>query len=473
MKARDGATAADRAETNWMAWTAGAFAVLTLALSISRFLDADEIEHLHSTWHVLGGALPYVDFFQHHHSLLWCCLAPVLALTGESASAVIVFRVLFFLLTLAIVRAAYQLAIECRPSRGAAWLAAVLLLSLTTFVYAAIEVRPDVPQTLLGVLSARHLIRTLRTGARRDAVLAGVFAALAFAFLQKAAFVLVFFPLVFAAHAARGRAPWRTGVWIAAAFVVSILPFFAYLAASGSLHDYLLGNWQLGVRIPAGRAEYSYLDPVVLRDFARNGVFWALALAMGATLAARRLRADYAVPAVIGLGTVAVLFALNRVVDRYLIAAMPFLAVATALWLSDQLAARNVRRGRFAAVLLAIILVPAVAMVRATGRSNRGQLAEIQYVLDRSQSGDRMYDAQRQFNVFRPDMHYFWFMDGTGARIYSGLTGGRFSDYDACRLIASVGPRFVSDRRGVLEACGVAGLYRPTAFGRLFERNGT
>jgi hypothetical protein len=274
------------------------------------------------------------------------------------------------------------------------------------------------------------------------------------------------------AHAARGRASWRTGAWIAAAFVVALLPFAGFLAATRSLDDYLIANWQLGVRIPAGRAEYSYLDPVVLRDFARNAVFWALALTMAATLAARRLRADYAVPAVIGLGTVAVLFALNRVVDRYLVAAVPFLAVATALWLSDQLAARNVRPQRFAALLMAVVLVPAVAMVRATGRSNRGQLAEIQYVLDRSQPGDRMYDARRQFNVFRPDMHYFWFMDGTGPRIYGGLTGGRFSDYDECRLLASVGPRFVSDRRGVLERCGVARLYRPTAFARLFERAG-
>ena len=74
------------------------FAALTFALSIVRFLDGDELEHVHSAWYVLNGALPYVDFFEHHHPLLWYLLAPALALTGESANAVVVLRLGFFLL---------------------------------------------------------------------------------------------------------------------------------------------------------------------------------------------------------------------------------------------------------------------------------------------------------------------------------------------------------------------------------------
>ena len=52
---------------------AAVFAALTLALSIVRFFDGDELEHVHSAWHVLNGALPYVDFFEHHHPLLCTC----------------------------------------------------------------------------------------------------------------------------------------------------------------------------------------------------------------------------------------------------------------------------------------------------------------------------------------------------------------------------------------------------------------
>ena len=142
---------------------ASVFLALTLALSIFRFLDADELEHVHSTWHVLNGAVPYVDFFQHHHPLLWYVLAPALAVAGESAATLVLFRLVFFLLTLAIAWATYRFARECRASREAAWLSVCLLLSMTTFVYVAIEIRPDVPQTLFGVLSALYFTRMLRS----------------------------------------------------------------------------------------------------------------------------------------------------------------------------------------------------------------------------------------------------------------------------------------------------------------------
>jgi hypothetical protein len=81
-----------------------------------------------------------------------------------------------------------------------------------------------------------------------------------------------------------------------------------------------------------------------------------------------------------------------------------------------------------------------------------------------------MYDEWRDFNLFRPDMHYFWFMTTPGVRLYNGLTGGRYADYDVCRLVAEVKPRFVSNRASRLDACGLAGLYRPTRFDRLVER---
>ncbi len=449
---------------------ASVFLALTLALSIFRFLDADEMEHVHSTWHVLNGAVPYVDFFQHHHPLLWYLLAPVLALTGESAHTIVVLRLGFFLLVLATARATYTLALECRASREAAWLSVFLLLSMTTFVYVAIEIRPDVPQTLFGVVSARYFVRMLRTRTVRDAVLWGVCAAIAFLFLQKAVLLLALYPVPFVVFAVRRRLPWRLGLHAVAAFVAACAPFAAFLLLTGSFDDYLVTNWLLNARVGAGRAAVSFLDQVVLRDAARNGVFWVLSLAMGAAALRRKLEPDFTLPAWFGFGLVALIFAGNRVVDRYLVAAVPFLAVGVGMWLAGELERRRVRGLRLAAVLVILALVPGVAMARSAFRSNRGQLEKIQFVLDRSQRADRMHDPWRDFNVFRPDMHYFWFMTRPGVRLYNGFTGGRFAGYDECRLIATVKPRFVSDRAGHLERCGLAGRYRPTPFRHLLER---
>jgi hypothetical protein len=443
---------------------------LVFAMSIFRYFDSDELEHVHSAWYVLNGAVPYVDFFEHHHSLLWYLLAPVLAVLPESASALVALRLVMFLLVPATAWATYRLARECGAPREAAWLSVFLLLSMTTFTYVAIEIRPDVPQTLLGVSSAIFFVRLLRTQRARDAVLCGLAAAAAFLFLQKVLLLFPLFAVAFTVAAVSRRVRWRLGWYAAAAFAAACAPFAAWLAVTGAFDDYVVTNWLFNARFGAGRSPWSFLAAATLRDFGRNAVFWILSIAMAAAAVRRRQRAPYALPAWFGWGLVALMFATNRVVDRYLLAAVPFLAAAAGMWLAEEAARRRVAGPRFTALLLLVCLLPAIGMTRSVFRSNRGQLEKIQLVLDRSAPGDRMYDEWGDFNVFRPDMHYFWFMTSPGVRVYNGLTGGRYADFNVCRLVAEVKPRFVSDRAGRLGRCGLAGLYRPTRFGRLVER---
>jgi hypothetical protein len=39
--------------------------------------NGDNVEHLHATWLVAYGSVPYKDFFQHHNPLLWYVFAPI------------------------------------------------------------------------------------------------------------------------------------------------------------------------------------------------------------------------------------------------------------------------------------------------------------------------------------------------------------------------------------------------------------
>ena len=38
--------------------------------------DGDTLEHVHTSWLVWHGKIPYKDFFQHHNPLLWYIGAP-------------------------------------------------------------------------------------------------------------------------------------------------------------------------------------------------------------------------------------------------------------------------------------------------------------------------------------------------------------------------------------------------------------
>jgi hypothetical protein len=456
------------------AWPVPALAAgllaLVFAMSVFRFFDGDEIEHVHGAWYVLTGAVPYVDFFEHHHALLWYLLAPALAVLPQAAWTLVAIRLGFFLLVPVTAWATYRLARVCGAGREAAWLGVFLLLSMTTFAYVAIEIRPDVPQVLFGTISAIHFVRMLRSSRTRDAVLCGVYAAVAFLFLQKVVLLFALYLVAFLVYAARRRVTWRLGWYAAGAFAAACVPWAASLTAAGAFDDYLVTNWMLNARVGADRAPVSFLADATVRDFARNAVFWALSLAMAAAAIRRRPKAPYALPAWFGWGLVALMFVTNRVVDRYLAAAVPFLAAAAGMWLADEAARWRATGARLTAVLLLVCLLPAVGMTRSVFRSNRDQLEKIQFVLDRSAPGDRMYDEWRDFNLFRPDIHYFWFMTSPGLRLYNRFTGGRFADYDVCRLVAEKKPVFVSDRVSQLKACGLDGLYRPTRFDGLVER---
>ena len=45
--------------------------------------NGDNVEHIHSTWLIYNGKMPYKDFFQHHNPLLWYIFAPFIGLVGD------------------------------------------------------------------------------------------------------------------------------------------------------------------------------------------------------------------------------------------------------------------------------------------------------------------------------------------------------------------------------------------------------
>jgi hypothetical protein len=448
-------------------WACG---LIVCALAWFRYIDTDEIEHLHSAWHVSIGHVPYVDFFEHHHALLWYCLAPVLALLNQSAQTVVTMRMLWIPVTAAIARATYLLALEAGATRDTARLAVMLLLSMTTFVYVAIEIRPGVPQTLFMVVSALYLVRMFRSHTPRHAVYSGIAAAISFLFLQKAVLFLALLPFVFVWALRREHLIWRLGGWWLGGFVVTCAPWAVYLAATVGLWPYVQVNWLLNLYVPATHNAVSVLSPFFLRDIARNAAFWLAVAGMAVTLARRRLPVGYAVPGVIGLWLLFIVSATNRGVDRYLVAAIPFLAVAVAGWLAELGDRFQPRPRAVVAVLLAMSILPMLAMARTIGLTNTAQLERIQYVLDHTTTEDRVVDFSRSINLFRPDGHYFWMMPSEGLRFSTGIAGGRYARYVTCDMIRSVRPKVISQRHHRIESCGLSDQYVATPYDGLFFR---
>ncbi len=54
------------------------FAVWTIFFTETG--NGDNVEHIHATWLIANGKVPYKDFFQHHNPLLWYTFAPLMLL---------------------------------------------------------------------------------------------------------------------------------------------------------------------------------------------------------------------------------------------------------------------------------------------------------------------------------------------------------------------------------------------------------
>jgi len=133
-------------------------------------------------------------------------------------------------------------------------------------------------------------------------------------------------------------------------------------------------------------------------------------------------------------------------------------------------------RGKALAVVLLSLLHIVVMQERLLSHEERSrqrrQLDRITFVLAQTGQDDVIFDGNNDFNIFRRDAHYFWYSisKGKGLDVHNKLTGGRFRDYDACAVIRAQRPKVISNYHLDLEACGLADIYQPTEFNKVFIR---
>ena len=120
-----------------------------------------------------------------------------------------------------------------------------------------------------------------------------------------------------------------------------------------------------------------------------------------------------------------------------------------------------------------ILLIPTGFIVRSISVSNVPILFEIDYVLAHSNSGDVVYDPDNYYNVFRGDLHYFWYATTPHNDMltpYNSITNGKYADYDPCQLILDQEPVFIAGDQLNLSSCELELFYSSTPFPKLYQR---
>ena len=443
-----GLPVAARAAERWLSWIVLALILLALLIRVPQVvnwrLERDETEHLHAAWAVAHGQVPYRDFWQLHPPLLYYLMAPVLALMGEDLRVIYVGRGLMLLCILLILLQLYRIARACFDALTG--LLAVLLLSyLLLYWSAAYEFRPDIPQTLLILMSLWRFMRAWERRSRVEFLASGALLGVACWFLIKTLFPLVGFTLVFGLSSGlrRSAAAIRenvTGLLLfLSAFAATVVLGGVLLWMAGALPEFLRWTVVGAFRWPERFAPFPRIYRTVMRHPEAHFVFWALALVGVNQTVTRMVRARVVdevrlAPLLVGSVTAAVWLFLMPA--PYAQSALPFLPLV-AMYGADvvrQVVARALPPeaigpaagdaavpvvparahpawSALTALLLIVVCVPPLRVVLTWRPPLRDQWTGfrqvIGYVLALTSPGDSVLDSYGLY-IFRPHATYYY-----------------------------------------------------------------
>lgn len=193
----------------------------------------DDIEHLHASFLVFSGYIPYRDFFEHHHPLLWYILAPIIGiLPHNTLLALYVGRLIS--LSISLVSGGFVYLIGRRFLGGKT----TALFCLNLYFWGAVmsasslyNIKPDIWMRCCFWGGVYYLFCYFRYCRFRDLQISTLLFCGAFLFLQSC--ILHFVPLSFAVAYFLFKHPQRVKDFLLA----SIAPLALLLLAYALLHN--------------------------------------------------------------------------------------------------------------------------------------------------------------------------------------------------------------------------------------------
>lgn len=216
-------------------WIVGLMVAVTLlAAWLTPIVDHDEVEHLHISWLMSQGKLPFVDFWEHHSPALWVLLAPLMERMPQDARVIDVARIaslavsaLGWLIGLALVRRIH------RTTRAAIW--ATVLWAAAVLPGQLYNLRPDLPGNALALGA---LLACLALPAAPGMALSGLLIGLCVSLSPKHLLLIAVFPV--AAVLAAPDLPRLLGRWAVygIGLLLGLAPLAWWLHAHGLIDDF-------------------------------------------------------------------------------------------------------------------------------------------------------------------------------------------------------------------------------------------
>lgn len=213
--------------------------------------NGDNVEHIHSSFMIALGEVPYKDFFQHHNPLLWYMFAPLTKLFAYNATVLEIVCFISFLVFLKSLVYVYRINAEFLSNKF--WgLAAAAAIATPGYKLYAIDFRPDNYMIFCITGGIYYLFAYLRDKITFQLSVAFLWFFISFLFAQKAIFPLAVLGLCALYF-------WKTGgIKTPDVMKALILPFIGgcgflyYLYHYDMVELYYQSNYTFNLNLAAG-----------------------------------------------------------------------------------------------------------------------------------------------------------------------------------------------------------------------------
>ena len=195
----------------------------------------DEATHLHLSWLISQGLVPYKDFWYHHSPLLWLLAAPVLKLASHSVVVFSLSRIFALLLFLLNAWLGWQIAKKIWR-KDANLPMYILVLSSVIIPAQYLLFRPDIFMIFF-LLAGIYICLEIPEERVLPSFFAGIAFALAASFLVKQ-YLLILLPVITVFLGNRSRRVIKLSLYFLG-LGIGIVPLLSYLVSNHILREYV------------------------------------------------------------------------------------------------------------------------------------------------------------------------------------------------------------------------------------------
>ncbi len=369
------------------------FAIVCISrLFNSSGLIMDSFEHIHASWLVGNGYIPYRDFFEHHNPLLWYLFSPLtLIFERKIVSIVYIARAISICGYLIVLFLFYKLAYRYTKDAISAKLSILFCISYPLIWYEIQNLRPDIFMYIFILCAIHFMFDYLENNKLKYLVFSYLSWVVSFLFLQKAViyglgFVLAIFFLLY-----EGKIHFKYIIQAAITpFLIAFL-LFIFLYKTDLLSDWFY---------------YNFTFNKLLIQYYKNGfyinVFLCL-LALGIIRYYKQSEKGTILFCIWAMSFGAVLHFSPH--SHYYF----FYFLLTVLMLSPYFKTFFNRKPTLLFILLSFILIKSFYRLYDEKNSLSNHLNLMQYITTNSNKEDMLVNSHIPYNLFNNDAHFYWF----------------------------------------------------------------